>query len=255
VRILVGTPDEAASAAADIIAAAVRDGATVLGVATGGSPQPLYRALEIRRAQGLDLSVLRAFALDEYVGLAITHPESYHSVIDRDVTTPLGLDPENVRVPPGDAENPDAAAAGYEQSIIEAGGIDLQILGIGGNGHIGFNEPGSPRRSRTRVVELAESTLRDNARYFDGEIDLVPTRAMTQGIATILDARRIVLVASGASKAEAVAAAVLGPATPDVPASYLQLHSDATIVLDHDAAALLPSSLTEPATTTAVVSQ
>jgi glucosamine-6-phosphate deaminase len=199
----------------------------------------------VRHLRGVDLSHLTAFALDEYVGIDPAHPESYRSVIHRDVTVPLGLDPERVNLPPGNATNLDDAAAGYERAIVAAGGVDLQILGIGTNGHIGFNEPGSARDSRTRVVALDESTRSDNARYFEGDIDAVPSHAMTQGIATILDARRLVLVAHGASKARAIAAAVLGPVTSALPASFLQTHSDATIVLDVDAASQLPSELVE----------
>jgi glucosamine-6-phosphate deaminase len=244
-RILVGTPEQAAAAAAAVVAAAVADGARVIGVATGSSPQPLYRALAAHRAQGLDFAHLRAFALDEYVGIGPGHPESYHTVIARDVTAPLGLDPDLVAVPPGATTDLDAGALAYERSIADAGGIDIQILGIGSNGHVGFNEPGSAPDSRTRVVDLAESTRRANARYFDGDFASVPTQAMTQGIATILGARRLILVATGGSKAHAIAAAIMGEETSELPASYLRSHADVTFVLDYDAAAELPSGLIE----------
>ena len=151
---------------------------------------------------------------------------------------PLGLDPQLVRVPDGSAEADEASCADYEAAIREAGGVDLQLLGIGSTGHIGFNEPGSAFDSRTRVTELAESTRRDNARFFDS-IDDVPTHAATQGIGTILEARQLVLLAFGESKAQAVARAVEGPVTEALPASALQLHPRATIVIDEAAASLL----------------
>ncbi|MEV5040596.1 glucosamine-6-phosphate deaminase [Microbacterium sp. LMI1x-1-1.1] len=245
-RILL-SPDAAGAGeiAAAIIASSVGDRpAPVLGVATGSSPQPLYRALADRVQAGLDLSRAAAFALDEYVGLPVDHPESYHAVIAREVTGPLGLDSARVHVPEGAAADPAAAAARYEAAIAGAGGVDLQILGIGANGHIGFNEPGSAVDSRTRVVDLAPRTVADNSRFFDGDARLVPTRALTQGIGTILDAREIVLIAWGESKADAVARAVEGPQTAELPASFLQRHGRVTLVLDAAAASRLsPASL------------
>jgi len=246
VRILL-SPD--AAGAGEVAAALIAESvggrpAPVLGVATGSSPQPLYRALTARVRSGLDLSRAAAFALDEYVGLPVGHPESYHSVIAREVTGPLGLDPARVHVPEGDSADPAEAAARYEAAIAASGGVDLQILGIGANGHIGFNEPGSEADSRTRVVELAPRTVADNSRFFDGDAGRVPTHALTQGIGTILDAREIVLVAWGESKADAVARAVEGPQTADLPASFLQRHDHVTLVLDAAAASRLgPASL------------
>jgi glucosamine-6-phosphate deaminase len=158
------------------------------------------------------------------------------------VTGPLGLDATRVHVPEGAAADPAQAAARYEAAIAAAGGVDLQILGIGANGHIGFNEPGSPADSRTRVVELAPRTVADNARFFDGDAGRVPTHALTQGIGTILDAREIVLIAWGESKADAVARAVEGPQTADLPASFLQRHDRVTLVLDDAAAAKLSAA-------------
>lgn len=239
------SPDPVATgaAAADLVATAAdhRPG-LVLGVATGSSPQPLYRSLAILVRAGLDLSSATAFALDEYVGLDPDHPESYHAVIAREVTAPLGLDPSRVHVPAGSAADVEAAALAYERSIAAAGGVDLQILGIGTNGHIGFNEPGSSDRSRTRVVDLAPQTIADNSRFFPDPARPVPTRALTQGVGTILEARRIVLVATGAHKADAVARAVAGPVGADVPASFLQRHPDVTLVLDEAAASRLTSA-------------
>ncbi len=231
-------------AAADLVVAGlgVRD-APVLGVATGSSPLTTYAALEQQvRAGRLDLHRASAFALDEYVGLPIGHPQSYRSVVDREVTTRLGLEVSRVAVPDGTAENLDAECLRYEAAIRAAGGIDVQILGIGTNGHIGFNEPGTPFTARTRVADLTPSTRGDNARYFTSISD-VPKRCITQGIGTILEAHSIVLVASGETKAAAVVRAITGIPDPDCPASALQVHPRVTFVLDTAAAHLLDPAL------------
>lgn len=206
----------------------------VLGLATGSSPLPVYSALAQLTA-GDDLSRVRGFALDEYVGLDPAHPQSYRSVIAREVVQPLGLDPANVHVPPGDAADIETAGERYEAMIRAAGGVDVQLLGIGSNGHIAFNEPGSPLDSRTRRETLTERTRLDNARFFDS-LDDVPRYCLTQGVGTILEAKRIFLLAFGEGKADAVRAALEGPVTSDCPASALQLHPDATFVLDEAAA-------------------
>jgi glucosamine-6-phosphate deaminase len=229
--------DEIGQYAADTILAGVTSGSiSVLGVATGSSPLPVYRALESRWVP--QLAELEVFALDEYVGLPPSHPESYHAVIDREVTRPLRLDPARVHVPEGNAADPEQACVDYERSIGEAGGIDLQILGIGSTGHIGFNEPTSSLSSRTRIKTLTPETRRDNARFFPS-LDDVPLHCLTQGLGTIMDAGRVLLVAQGAAKARAVAQAVEGPLTSMCPGSVLQLHPDATIVLDEAAASEL----------------
>ena len=199
----------------------------VLGIATGSSPLPLYEQLA-RRSR--ELPRLRGFALDEYLGLPPGHPQSYREVVRREVVEPLGLDPADVQVPNGAAADPERAAADYEELIRAAGGIDVQILGIGGNGHLAFNEPGSALDSRTRVVELTASTREANARFFPSLGD-VPAQALTQGLGTIREARSLILLASGSGKADAVAAALTGPVTPRVPASVLQLHPDVTVLL------------------------
>lgn len=223
--------------AADRIAAGIEAGGIrVLGVATGSSPTPVYRALEARRTAAF--ADLTAFALDEYVGLPADHPESYRSVIDRDVTRPLGLDPARVHVPDGLAVDLPAACRAYEAAILEAGGVDLQILGIGSDGHIGFNEPTSSLASRTRVKTLTRQTREDNARFFDS-LEAVPMHCVTQGLGTILDARGVLLVAHGDAKAAAVAQAIEGPLSAMCPASALQLHEHATFVLDRAAASQL----------------
>jgi len=237
--VILPTPAEVGRAAAAKIAHLVaRRPEAVLGVATGSSPLAIYAELAARRAAGLDLSRVSAFALDEYVGLPTSHPESYASVIRSTVTEPLGLDPERVHVPDGLAPDIEAACARYEDAIAAAGGVDLQILGIGANGHIGFNEPTSSFRSRTRIKTLAPRTREDNARFF-ASLDEVPTHCITQGLGTILDARELVLVAQGENKAAAIAAAVEGPVSSMVPGSVLQWHRTATVILDEAAASRL----------------
>lgn len=209
----------------------------VLGFATGSSPLPVYAALAERRGQ-LDFTGVRGFALDEYVGLPVDHPASYHEVIRHEVTAQIGLGDDSVSVPDGNAADLVAAAAAYEAAILEAGGIDLQLLGIGTDGHIGFNEPTSSLQSRTRIKTLTPQTRADNARFFDDPED-VPTHCVTQGLATILDARHVVLLAWGSGKADAVAAAVEGPLSAMCPASVLQLHQHATVIVDEAAASQL----------------
>lgn len=235
-------PDEAAVArvaAARIAAVVAREPATVVGLATGSSPRGTYADLR-RRVLAGEVSFAKAsgFALDEYVGLPREHPESYASVVERDVVGPLGFDPRRVHVPDGRAADLPAAAADYDAAIGAAGGVDVQVLGIGENGHIGFNEPTSSFASRTRVKTLSASTRRANARFFDG-LHHVPTHCLTQGLGTILEARELVLVAHGPHKAGAVAAAVEGPLSAFVPASALQLHPRAVVVVDRAAAARL----------------
>ncbi|QJU52481.1 glucosamine-6-phosphate deaminase [Herbiconiux sp. KACC 21604] len=207
----------------------------VLGLATGDTPLPVYRALAERVRDGLDLAGLRGFALDEYVGIPLAHPQSYHSVIDREVVKPLRLTQANVHVPDGRPIGIETAGERYEAALLAAGGVDLQILGIGTDGHIGFNEPGSSFASLTRVKTLTRQTRADNARFFDSPEE-VPVHSITQGLGTILRARRLVLLAFGAGKAQAVAAAVEGPLTASVPASAIQLHPRATVVVDEEAA-------------------
>ena len=242
--IIVQSAADVARTAADHIATVVRTrqlagSAAVLGVATGSSPLGTYAELGALANIGeVDLTGVRAFALDEYVGLDYSHPESYHSVISRTVTMPLGLVAGRVIVPDGLADNLEAACQAFERAITDAGGIDLQLLGIGTNGHIGFNEPTSSLRSRTRVKTLAPQTREDNARFF-GSLDEVPKHCVTQGIGTILEAKQLLLVAHGAQKADAVAAMIEGPLASVCPASALQLHPAATVVVDEAAAAKL----------------
>lgn len=214
----------------------------VIGVATGSTPEGAYEALAQKiKDDPVDLSRLKFFALDEYVGIDYTHPESYHSVIARTVTVPLGVDPSQVHVP----EVADDATAGdvdyYDKLIEEAGGVDIQLLGIGRNGHIGFNEPHTAQDSVTHVQHLTQMTREDNSRFFDS-IDEVPPLAVTQGIGTILRARKLILMAFGENKADAIAESLATPADPARPGSALQLHADAVVFLDEAAAAKLPKS-------------
>ncbi|WP_062131813.1 glucosamine-6-phosphate deaminase [Demequina aestuarii] len=233
------TAEKGAQVVADHIARAVH--ATrefTLGVATGSSPLPVYAALARHASQGADFSRVSAFALDEYVGLPSGHPQSYAEVVARDVTDPLGLDPARVRVPDGGAERIESAGERYEAALDAHGGVDLQLLGIGATGHLGFNEPGSSFASLTRVKTLTERTRQDNARFFDS-LDEVPMHCVTQGLGTILRARHLVLLAFGDGKADAVAAAAEGPVTASMPGSAIQLHPRVTVVLDEAAASRL----------------
>ncbi|MEU1338271.1 glucosamine-6-phosphate deaminase [Streptomyces sp. NPDC005827] len=212
----------------------------LLGVATGSTPLPVYQALTAKvRAGAVDTSRARVAQLDEYVGLPAEHPESYRSVLRREVLEPLGIGADAFLGPDGTAADVRAACEAYDAALAAAGGVDLQLLGIGTDGHIGFNEPCSSLRSRTRIKTLTEQTRADNARFFDGDVDQVPYHVITQGIGTILEARHLVLLATGEGKAEAVAATVEGPLAAVCPASALQLHPHATVVVDEGAAALL----------------
>jgi glucosamine-6-phosphate deaminase len=233
--VILESADAAGSLAADYISRLVlANPTTALGLATGSTPLTIWRALAVRH---LDLSRVRGFALDEYVGLAAGHPESYRAVITREVVAPLGLDPSLVHVP---AEGGPLETAGerYEAAIRDAGGIDLQVLGIGTDGHIGFNEPGSSFASLTRVKTLTQQTRRDNARFF-GSLDEVPIHCVTQGLGTILRARHLVLLAFGEVKAAAIAGAIEGPLTASLPASVVQLHPRVTVIVDEAAASRL----------------
>lgn len=238
--VIVPGREEAGNLVADAILSLVAEKPNaVLGLATGSTPLPVYDALAARvAAEGIDLSQVRGFALDEYVGLPEEHPESYHSVVAREVVQPLGLTPSLVQVPSGNPDGIQHAGAAYEQAITDAGGIDLQILGVGTIGHLGFNEPGSSLASLTRVKTLAQQTRIDNARFFDS-LDDVPTHAITQGLGTILRARHLVLLAFGEGKAAAIAAGIEGPVSSTHPSSVIQLHQRATVVLDEAAASQL----------------
>lgn len=240
-RLVIADRAAASRQAARLLADELASPLPVLGLATGSSVELVYAELAalisadpalragVRRAQG--------FALDEYVGLPTGAPNSYLATLERQMAIPSGLPLDRLHVPSGSiAEDPGR----YDEQISAAGGVDVQLLGIGGNGHIGFNEPGSPLDSGTRMITLDERTRRDNARFF-ASLAQVPTQAVTQGIGTILRARRLILLAFGEQKRKALAAALTGPVTPQLPASALQCHPDVIVLADPDAASLLPA--------------
>ena len=212
----------------------------VLGLATGSSPLPAYQELVARHRAGSGPSYAsaQAFLLDEYVGLRGGHPRTYRATIERELTDHLGIDQAHVHAPDPAEEGLISAGARYEEAIAAAGGIDLQVLGIGTDGHLAFNEPGSSLTSRTRLKTLTGQTRTDNAKDFGSPAE-VPRHVLTQGLGTILEARHLVLVACGSEKAQAVAAAVEGPVSASCPASVLQLHPHVSVLLDQDAASAL----------------
>jgi glucosamine-6-phosphate deaminase len=241
--VIVPTAADGGRVVADVVAAAVtrRPAGTplTLGLATGSSPLEAYRELIRRhREEGLSFAGVRAFLLDEYVGLPAGHEESYRAVIRRELTFHLDIADADVHGPDGGHADPLVAAREYEQRLLDAGPVAVQVLGIGANGHIGFNEPGSSLMSTTRVKTLTEQTRQDNARFFEGPA-AVPRHVVTQGLGTIGRAEHLLLTASGSGKAAAVVAAVEGPLTASCPASVLQLHPHATVVVDEAAAAHL----------------
>jgi glucosamine-6-phosphate deaminase len=209
----------------------------VLGLATGRTMERVYRQLvEIHETEDLDFSSCRTFNLDEYVGLAPDDVHSYRHYMDEHLFNRVNIDRRNTHLPNGLAHDLDEECRGYEASIRAAGGIDVQVLGLGRTGHIGFNEPLSALRSRTRVKALTRATIEQNAVLF-GRADLVPTRAITMGVGTIMDARRVLLLATGAEKASIIATAVEGPITAMISATALQLHERCTVIVDEGAAA------------------
>lgn len=212
----------------------------VLGLPTGRTPVALYREIRSRSHRGhVDWSQARTFNLDEFVGLGSGDEGSYRSYMQAELFNHVRIETVNIGMLDGRAANLAAECAGYERAIDEAGGITIQILGIGANGHIGFNEPGDALEAETHVAELCDDTRRANAGLFGGELGRVPTHALSMGMATILHAREIVLMATGAEKATAVAGMIDGPITTRLPASFLQLHPRVTVMLDRAAASRL----------------
>ena len=233
------------AAAADVVASKLREKPdSVFMIPTGTTPLGMYRGL-VKRHEEENLSFARAtfFNLDEYLGLPPDHPASYHVYMRENFYGRVDVDPARVHVPDGIAPDPEVECERYERAIRAAGGVDLCVLGIGRNGHIGFNEPGAPFDSRTRVVRLAETTRRVNAADFEG--DRAPERAVSVGMRTISDSREVLLLASGANKAQAVAAAVGGEVTEKVPASTLRRHPNVSFLLDREAASALGGSAHE----------
>lgn len=239
-EVVIDAPGRLAVLAADAVASLVRRRPdAVLGLATGSSPLALYDELVARHRAGLSFAQVRGFLLDEYVGLPPGHPESYRAVIDRQLTSRVDLAPDAVQGPDGGAADLPAACAAYEAALRAAGGVDLQVLGVGTDGHLAFNEPGSSLASRTRVKTLTAQTRRDNARFFGDDPEAVPRHVLTQGLGTILEARHLVLVATGGAKAEAVHQLVEGPVSALWPASVLQLHPHVSVLVDEAAASRL----------------
>lgn len=232
--------DEMSKAAAQVVAKTLNAKPNaVLGLATGSTPLSLYKELvRLHRNEGLDFSQVTTFNLDEYVGLTRNNPQSYHYFMHNNLFQYINIPVQNIYIPSGTTDNYEAFCQWYEQRIVDSGGIDLQILGIGTDGHIAFNEPSSSLGSRTRIKTLAQSTIEDNARFFDKPED-VPIYAITMGVGTILEADRILMLASGDNKAKAVAAAIEGPVTSMITASALQLHQDVICLVDSGAASEL----------------
>jgi glucosamine-6-phosphate deaminase len=240
-RVIVeASPAQVARRAAQFVAALVTKKPTcVLGLATGSTPLGLYQELiRLHRDEGLDFSRVVTFNLDEYVGLGPTHPQSYRHFMQTSLFDHLNLDVRNTHVPDGRALDFETHCEQYERWIKEEGGIDLQVLGIGTDGHIAFNEPGSSLGSRTRLKTLTAETVKDNARFFSDPHE-VPRLAVTMGVGTILESRRCLILATGETKAEAIRATIEGPVTAQVTASALQLHRDVTVVVDEAAASKL----------------
>ncbi|MBQ9300940.1 MAG: glucosamine-6-phosphate deaminase [Clostridia bacterium] len=233
-------PEQAGQAAALLIAAQLlRKPHSVLGLATGSSPIPIYRSLIVLYQAGvISFDRVVSYNLDEYVGIDPDHVCSYHRFMREQLFDHVNMRPEAIHVPDGKAADLAAAASAYDRAIETAGGIDLQLLGIGRNGHIGFNEPNSHFVGGCHVTDLTASTIEANQRFFDS-IDNVPRQAVSLGITPIMRAKTVVLIATGADKAQAVKAAVRGPVDPRVQASILQAHPDAHFMLDQEAAALL----------------
>ena len=243
-EVVIAPAGELAERGADLFAALLeRTPDAVLGLATGSSPLGVYDEL-VRRHEVGDVSFARArgFTLDEYVGLPAGHRESYRAVIHREFVDRVDFAPGAVVGPAGTAADLTAACAAYEADIAAAGGVDLQILGIGSNGHIAFNEPGSSLVSRTRLEVLSAQTRRDNARFFGGDMAAVPHHCLTQGLGTIMDARQVVLVATGEGKAAAVRELVEGGVSARWPATILQFHPRATVLIDEAAASGLETA-------------
>jgi len=240
-EVVIAPAEELAVLAADAIEALLRrEPATVLGLATGSSPLKVYDELARRhREEGLSFAQARGFMLDEYVGLDAGHPQRYRNVIETEIASRVGWPADQVSGPDGLAADIPGACAAYERAIEAAGGVDLQLLGIGTDGHIAFNEPGSSLASRTRIKTLTAQTRLDNARFFDDDVEQVPTHCLTQGLGTIMAARHLVLLATGRQKAEAVHQLVEGPISAMWPGTVMQLHPHATVLVDDAAASRL----------------
>ncbi|MEI6890604.1 MAG: glucosamine-6-phosphate deaminase [Pontiella sp.] len=232
------TGQAASEAAARVIARQVREKSnSVIGLATGSTPLLLYKELiRMHKEDGLDFSQVITFNLDEYIGLPKDHEQSYHTFMWENLFSQINIAPENVHIPDGMADDISHFCETYEEAILACGGIDVQILGIGSDGHVGFNEPTSSFGSRTRIKTLTQQTVADNARFFGGDESQVPRHCITMGIGTIMEARMNIMLAFGEGKAAAIRAAVEGSVTSMMPASILQHHPSAKIFIDEAAA-------------------
>ena len=234
------TPEEIGKAAAALFAAKVISNPNcILGMATGSTPLPTYDALvDLYKSGVISFETIRTFNLDEYVGIDRSHEQSYYRFMFDNLFSKVDIKPENVKVPVGQSDNLDKECTSYDAAIDAAGGIDLQILGIGNNGHIAFNEPCEVFPFGTHIVDLTPSTIEANTRFFNSA-DEVPKKAISMGIGSIMKAKEIMIIATGASKADAVNKMINGEVDPQVPASVLQLHPNVTVFLDTEAASML----------------
>ncbi len=231
--------EEASETAFEIIRSIVTENPQpVLGLATGSSPVGLYQKMIEAYKKGLSYRSCITFNLDEYVGIDKNHEQSYYTFMHENLFNGIDIPEEQIHIPCGSNGNEDQACREYEEEISRYT-VDVQVLGIGSDGHIAFNEPGTPFDSVTHIMPLTEQTRKDNARFFGGNIDLVPKTAITQGLATIMRAKKIILIATGNNKAQAVYDMISGPVTVDCPASILQRHPDVTVILDQEAASKL----------------
>ena len=232
--------EEMSRVTSELISEEIRENPNlVLGLATGGTPMGTYqRLIEFYKDGKLDFKDVKTFNLDEYIGLNINNEKSYHNFMNTNLFNHININKENTFIPNGNAKDIEKEGKEYEGKIEELGGICLQLLGIGSNGHIGFNEPDDKFSRITGPVSLKESTIKANSRYFNS-IEEVPTKAISMGIKTIMHAKKIILIANGEKKADAIFKTVMGPITPSVPASVLQLHRDVTIIVDELAASKL----------------
>lgn len=232
--------DELSRVAADIMIEAVKENPEItLGLATGGSPVQMYKNLvEDHKENQTSYKGVKSYNLDEYIGLPQTHEQTYYTFMHKNLFDHIDIDEKNVHLPDGSVEDVKAEADRYE-AMLKDTVIDLQLLGIGTNGHIGFNEPGSSFEGLTDVVSLTPETIEANARYFEGNEDLVPTEAISMGVGSIMNAKKVLLIASGANKAEAIKWMVEGEISEELPASALRNHDDVIVVVDEDAASLL----------------
>ena len=238
--VILNNAEDVAEYGANVIKAQIKQNPeSVLGLATGSSPVALYKKLiDANKAGEISFKDITSFNLDEYMGLDPEHPQSYRHFMNEQLFNHVDINLNNTNVPDGKSEDPYAACEAYEAHIDQIGGIDLQLLGIGRNGHIGFNEPSSSLASRTRVKTLTPATITDNARFF-GPDEFQPYLALTMGIGTIMESRKILLIATGESKADAIKATVEGALSASCPASVLQMHEKAIVVIDAAAASKL----------------